>query len=425
MSQESFFDLLHGQLRADIAGAPAALRRRFSEAGRAERCVNVAELRTLARRRIPSTVFDYVDGAAGDELTARRNESDLRRIVLRGRVLAGAAELDLSTTVLGQPVAAPLLGAPTGMTGLVHHAGELAVARAVHASGGVYVLSSVGSRTIEEIAQHSPGPRWFQLYMGRDRALVASLLERARASGYRALVVTVDVQRAGARERDRRNGFTVPPRVTARSLAQGLLRPRWSANFIRRPRILSEAALSASAAGGPSASLSELINRQFDPALSWEDIGWLQEQWDGPLVLKGVLRSEDAEQAARLGVAGLIVSNHGGRQLDRAPSTISVLPAIVDAVGSEVEVYFDGGVRRGVDIVSALALGARACLSGRALLYGLAAGGQAGAARAIELLLDELALTMTLMGCASVRDLDRSWITTTPGHEERTTWSTG
>lgn len=424
MSQESFLRLLRRQIRDDLAAAPAALAERFSESGRAQHCVNIAELRALARRRIPPAVFDYVDGAAGDELTARRNESDLRRRVLLPRVLAGTAEVDLSTTVLGEPVAVPLLGAPTGMTGLVHHEGEV-VAQAVHGAGSVYVLSSAGSRTIEEIAKCSPGPRWFQLYVGRDRGVVRSLLERARVGGYRALVVTVDVQRAGARERDRRNGFTVPPRVTARSLAQGMLRPRWSATFIRRPRILSEAALSASAAGSPSGSLSELINRQFDPALSWSDIGWLLEQWRGPLVLKGVLRREDAEQAARLGVAGVIVSNHGGRQLDHAPSTISVLPAIADAVGSELEVYFDGGVRRGVDIVAALALGARACLSGRALVYGLAAGGQAGAARAVELLVEELRLAMTLVGCTSVRELDRGWITNTATDEERTTWSTG
>ncbi len=425
MSQESFFRLLAHQLRDDLGAAPATVRQRISEAGRTQRCVNVAELRALARRRIPSTVFDYVDGAAGDELTAQRNESDLRRLVLLPRVLAGVTDVDLSTTVLGHPVAVPLLGAPTGMTGLVHHQGEIAVARAVHDAGGVYVLSSVASRTIEEVAQSTPGPLWFQLYAGRDRGVIRSMLQRARAAGYRALVVTVDVPRAGARERDRRNGFTVPPRVTARSLVQGVLRPRWSVNFVRRPRILSESALSASAVAGAGASLTELINRQFAPALSWNDIGWLQEQWGGPLVVKGVLRSEDAEQAARLGVAGVVVSNHGGRQLDRAPSSISVLPAVVDTVGSELEVYFDGGVRRGVDIVSALALGARACLSGRALLYGLAAGGQAGASRAVELLIDELRLAMTLLGCASVCELDHGWITTTPGPGERTAWSTG
>ncbi len=420
MSQEGFFGLLGRQLRAGIATAPAATRRRLSESDRAERCGNIAELRALARRRIPRAVFDYIDGAAGDELTARRNESDLQRVEVLPRVLAGAADVDLSTTVLGQPIAVPLLGAPTGFTGLAHHEGEVAVARAVHAAGGVYVLSSAASRTIEELARLSPGPRWFQLYVGRDREMVKSLLERARLNDYRALVVTVDVPRAGGRERDRRNGFTIPPRVTLRSLAQGTVHPRWSANFIRRPRILSEGALSASAATagtGSSESLSELINRQFDPTLTWQDIAWLQEQWGGQLLLKGVLRTEDAEQAARLGVAGLIVSNHGGRQLDRAPSSISVLPAIADAVGSELEVYFDGGVRRGVDIVSALALGARACLSGRALVYGLAAGGAAGASRAVGLLIDELRLAMTLAGCRSVRELDRGWIATTPAGE--------
>ena len=341
-------------------------------------------------------------------------------------VLTGAADIDLSTTVLGQPVGVPLMGAPTGMTGIVHHDGEVALARAVHGAGGLHVLSSVASRTVEEVAELSPGPLWFQLYVSRDRGYVRELLGRARSAGYLALVITVDVQRAGARERDRRNGFTLPPRITARSLAQGLVRPRWSVDFVRRPRFLSEGARRARAGGSGAAqpSLTAIINSQFDPGLSWDEISWLQEQWEGPIVLKGVLRAEDAQQAARLGVRGVVVSNHGGRQLDHAPSTISVLPAVVDAAGSEIEVYMDGGIRRGVDIVKALALGARACLSGRALVYGLGAGGEAGAVRAMSLLVEELRLAMTLAGCRSVRELDRSWLMTTPETERSAAWST-
>jgi L-lactate dehydrogenase (cytochrome) len=426
MRQDGFFDLLARQVRADLAHAPATLRRRISDAGRVERCGNIAELRALGRRRVPGVVFDYVDGAAWDELTAERNQADLRRLAVLPHVLTGAADIDLSTTALGQPVAVPLMGAPTGMTGIVHHDGEVALARAVHGAGGLHVLSSVASRTVEEVMHASPGPLWLQLYVSRDRGYVRELLGRARSAGYLALVITVDVQRAGGRERDRRNQFSLPPRLSLRTLSQGAVRPRWSADFIRRPRFLSEGArrARASQSGAGQASLTAIINSQFDPGLSWSDISWVQEQWEGPIVLKGVLRAEDAQQAARVGVRGVIVSNHGGRQLDHAPSTISVLPAVVDAVGSEIEVYMDGGIRRGVDILKALAMGARACLSGRALVYGLAAGGGAGAVRAMSLLVDELRLAMALAGCGSVRELDRSWLTTTPETEWSAEWST-
>lgn len=424
MSSGGFFDMLGRQLRRDVAAAPANVRRRLSEAGRAERCVNVAELRTVARRRIPKAVFDYVDGAAWDELTKARNEADLRALAVVPRMLAGVAEVDLSTTVLGQRIAVPLIGAPTGSTGLVHHRGEVGVARAVHGAGSLYVLSSSGSRGIDELARLSPGPLWFQLYVSRDRVLVKRLVELARDSGYRALVVTVDVQRAGARERDLRNGFTIPPRVRARSLVEGLRTPRWSIDFVRRPRILSSAAISTGGDERGPMTLVERVTRQFNPALNWDDIAWLQQQWSGPLLLKGLLRAQDARQAARLGLAGVIVSNHGGRQLDHAPSSISVLPEIADAVGSDLEVLMDGGIRRGVDVLKAVALGARACLSGRALLYGLGAGGEAGAAHAMRLLVDEMRLAMALAGCRSVGELDRSWITTAGASDRRPAWST-
>jgi L-lactate dehydrogenase (cytochrome) len=311
------------------------------------------------------------------------------------------------------------------MTGIVHHDGEIALARAVHGAGGLHVLSSVASRTVEEVTELSPGPEWFQLYVSSDRGYVRELLGRARAAGCLALVITVDVQRAGARERDRRNGFSLPPRISVRTLAQGVVRPAWSVDFVRRPRFLSEAARRARSGSGPQPSLTSIINSQFDPALSWGEISWLQEQWEGPIVLKGVLRGEDARQAIRLGVRGVIVSNHGGRQLDHAPSAISALPVVVDAVGGEIEVYMDGGIRRGVDIIKALALGARACLSGRALVYGLGAGGEAGAARAMNLLVEELRLAMTLAGCGSVRELDRSWVTRIPENERSEAWSMG
>jgi L-lactate dehydrogenase (cytochrome) len=404
-----FLELLAAQLTADMRRLPARLSH-GRDARRVDRCGNVAELRELARRRVPGAVFDFVDGAAGDEVTKRRNEADFGRIVLAPRVMADVSAVALETTVLGQPVALPLLAAPTGLTGLTHHRGELGITRAAHAAGTVPVLSAMASYTIEEVAREAPGPTWFQLYMWRDRGLVRDLIERARAAGHLALVVTVDVPLAGARERDKRNGFGIPPRVTLRSLGQGLMRPGWSSDFVRRPRM---SVANAAGHGGGSAdarSLTEYVNGQFDPTLTWSDIGWVREHWGGPVVVKGILHPADAALAVRAGAGAVIVSNHGGRQLDHAPSSIAALPAVVDAVAGDAEVYVDGGIRRGSDVVKALALGARACLVGRALVYGLGAGGDVGAARAIELLEGELRLAMALLGCRSVHDLDRSWL---------------
>ena len=418
----SFFGMLGRQVAEDVRRLPETTRARLSESGRAQRAVNIADLRALSRRRLPAGVFDYVDGGAWDEATKRHNESDLQALALRPRMLVGATEVDLSTEVLGRRVEVPVLGAPTGMTGLVHRDGEVGIAQAVHGAGGLYVLSSAASRTLEEVAAASPGPRWFQLYVGRDRGLAQALLERARVTGYEAVVVTVDVARPGARERDQRNGFIVPPRVTARTLVDGVRRPRWSAHFLSNPRILSQSLLLSMAREGQAMSMPEMMALQFDPTLSWRDIAWVQEHWDGPLLIKGILRGDDGRQAASLGLAGVIVSNHGGRQLDHATSAIRALPEIVEAAGGELEVYMDGGIRRGVDVIRALALGARAVLAGRALVYGLGAGGPGGAARAMQILVDELRLAMTLLGCPSVRELDPSWVTTAPS-ERRSAWS--
>lgn len=404
-----FLELVAAQLYADVRAFPAQLQRGHSTR-RVERCRNIGELRALARRVVPRAMFDFVDGAAADEVTRRRNEEDFARIALAPHVLVDVSAVDLRTTVLGQRVELPLLAAPTGLTGLTHYRGEVAIARAAHAAGSVSVLSAMASYTIEEVAAASAGPMWFQLYMWRDRGLVGDLIARARAAGCLALVVTVDVPLAGARERDKRNGFGIPPRVTLRSLAQGLTRPGWSADFVRRPRM--SVANAAGHGGGPTdaRSLTEYVDSQFDPTVTWDDIAWVREQWDGPVVVKGILRADDAAMAVRAGAGAVIVSNHGGRQLDHAPSSIAALPAIVDAVGQEAEIYLDSGIRRGSDIVKALALGARACLAGRALIYGLGAGGDRGAEWALQLLTQELQLAMALVGCPSVQALDRSWL---------------
>jgi L-lactate dehydrogenase (cytochrome) len=363
----------------------------------------------LARRRIPRVVFDFVEGAAWDEVTARRNEQDFARFALLPRTLVDVSSPDASTAILGRRVSVPLLGAPTGQSGLVHRDGEIAIARALHRAGTITTLSTVASCSIEEVATASPGPTWFQLLVSRDRGLTLELLDRAHEAGHLALVLTVDVPRAGQRERDLRNGFSIPPRITLRSLADGIVRPRWSVAFVRNPRILMANFASASA-GADALTLAEFVASQFDPTLNWRDLDWLRGHWRGPLVVKGILRPSDARRAVDLGAAGIIVSNHGGRQLDHALSAVRALPAVVDAVGGEAEVYLDGGVRRGTDVVKALALGARACMLGRPLIYGLGAGGEAGVTRALALLRTELQIAMALTGCVSLDSIDVSLV---------------
>jgi L-lactate dehydrogenase (cytochrome) len=404
-----FLRILARQVTADVRASPAAARGRFSDEGRVGRCRNIADLRALARRRVPRTVFDFVDGAAWDEVTSSRNQLDFGRLAIRPRVLVDVSRVDTATTVLGQPVSVPILGAPTGQTGLTHSSGEVGVARALHAEGTITTLSSTASYSIEEVAAASPGPRWFQLYVTRDRGLTRDLIERARSAGYLALVLTVDVPRAGYRERDLRNGFSVPPRITPRSLVDGVVRPRWSASFVRSQRMLM-ANFTDRLEGATAVAMAEFINAQFDPTVTWTDLEWLREHWPGPLLVKGILRPDDARTALEHGVNGIAVSNHGGRQLDHALSTVQALPAIVEAVGGDAEVYLDGGIRRGTDILKAIALGARACMVGRPLIYGLGAGGEVGARRAVALLADELRLAMALAGCPTLTAIDESLV---------------
>lgn len=418
-----FASLLGRQVRADLRTLPGHARQRFSAVGQAARAGTIGELREAARRRVPRVVFDYVDGAAGDEVTAAANLAALRAIELQPRVLAGVADVDTATTVLGQPVALPLLGAPMGLTGLLHPAGEVALGRAMCAAGSISVLAAMASCPIEEVAAAVSGPVWFQMYIWRDRGMVQEMLQRAWAAGMPVLVLTVDVPCAGNRDRDRRNGFSIPPRVTARALAGGLAHPGWSYRFARRPRI-SWGNLPGDGAAHQvraAATLSAQTNRQFDPAATWDDLGWFRDRWPGQLVVKGVLQAEDARRAVQLGAGGITVSNHGGRQLDGAPAAIRALPAVADAVGGDAEVYLDGGIRRGADIVKALALGARACLAGRPLAYGLGAAGEAGARRAVEILRAELRTVLALAGCPSVRAIDSSWVTGGSGRDMRET----
>ncbi len=374
-----------------------------------ERLLTVEDVRRAARRRLPRAVFDFVEGGAGDELTLRRNRAAFEALAFRPRILVDVAKREQSTTVLGERVETPVLIAPTGMTGLCWRRGEVEAARAAGRAGTIYTLSTHASCSIEEVAERAPGPLWFQLYVWQSRELTRSFVERAKAAGYRALLLTVDVPLISRRERDIRNGFTIPPRITLGNCLDTLRHVRWIANVLLGPRLTL-----ANLVGAPGAPRTDLItlggiaHRQVDPSVSWGDLRWFRSLWSGPLLLKGVLGVEDARLAVEHGVDGIVVSNHGGRQLDGAPASVEVLPEIVDAVGGKVEVLLDGGIRRGSDVVKALALGARAVLIGRPHLYGLAVGGQAGVEHVLALLKAEVDRTLGLLGVPRVAHLDRA-----------------
>lgn len=359
------------------------------------RARNIADLRALARARLPLMVFDYIDGGADDERTLAANETRLRALELSWDALADVSTIDTSTTILGAPSRLPFLISPTATSRLFHpRAGELAVARAAQAAGVVYACSTLASTSMEDIAAAHRGPRWFQLYVWKDRALVRETLARAKAAGFSAIILTVDVPVAGNRERDHANDFTIPPKVTWRTASQALARPGYLWDLATTPRITPANFANVDIGGG----LIAFINTQFDRSVTWEDARWLRENWDGKLAIKGVITADDARRAAAIGADAIWVSNHGGRQLDTSPATIDALPAIADAVGGEREIIFDGGVRRGTDILKALALGANAVALGRAYLWGLAAGGQAGVAKALHILEEELRRAMALTG---------------------------
>ena len=369
--------------------------------------ITIEDLRRRARRRLPRAVFDFIDGGAEDELTLRRNEAALKQITFRPRVLVDTHARNQSTTVLGQRLSTPLILAPTGLCGMAAPRGEILAARASLNAGVIFTLSSMSAVSIEETARTVPGPHWFQLYVWRDRSLTRSLVERAATAGYRAMVLTVDVPVLGQRERDLRNGATIPPRVTFRNAFDSIQKLGWLLGMARHPRIDFVNVARPTETRGPFA-LGPYVNSQFDPSVSWKDLDWFRSIWTGPLVLKGIMAAEDARRAVEHGVDAIVVSNHGGRQLDGLPAPIEVLPEIADAVNGRLEVLFDGGIRRGTDVIKALALGARACMIGRPYLYGLGAAGQAGVEHAINLLKMEIDRAQALLGRPALADLDRS-----------------
>jgi L-lactate dehydrogenase (cytochrome) len=370
----------------------------------------IEDLRQRARRKIPRMFFDYAEAGSYAEETLRANRADMERIKLRQRVLVDVSQRDLSTTIIGEKVPLPLGLGPVALTGMQHRDGEIAACRAAHAAGIPFTLSTMSICSIEDVAEAVDKPFWFQLYVMKDRGFVRSLIERAAAARCSALVLTIDLQVLGQRHCDVRNGLSVPPEIRLGNILNIATKPGWALGMLRGKR-KTFGNLAGHAGGTTNVnSLASWISTQFDPALSWKDVEWVRGLWPGKLIIKGVLDVDDARLAAKTGASALVVSNHGGRQLDGAPSSISALPKVADAVGGEIEVMFDGGIRSGQDLMRALALGARSCLIGRSYIFGLAAGGQPGVARAIEIIRNELDVTMALCGVNSIKEIGRQVI---------------
>ncbi|MGH3652079.1 alpha-hydroxy acid oxidase [Glutamicibacter sp.] len=380
---------------------PSTSRRAARLAGAAD----IWDLRKIAKRRTPTAAFDYVDGAAGREITATRARAVFDGVELLPRILHGTAHSDLSTTIAGAPSALPFGIAPTGFTRFMHSEGEIGGSRAAQKAGIPFSLSTMGTRSIEEVAEAAPeGRKWFQLYLWKDREKSRALVERAAEAGYDTLLVTVDTPVAGQRHRDTRNGMKIPPELTVKTVLDASYRPEWWYNF------LTTDSLKFASLSDTSADLPTIINSMFDSSLDFEDLKWIRELWKGKLFVKGVLTREDAAKAQAAGADGLVVSNHGGRQLDRAPIAFEALSEVRAEVGADMEIIMDSGIMSGADIVAALCAGADFVLIGRAYLYGLMAGGEEGVSRAIELLAKEVEVNMQLMGAASIKDLDESLI---------------
>ena len=373
---------------------------------------SVSDMRRLAKRRLPKGVFGYIDGGAEDERTLDRNVSGFSRLEFQPRILRDVSNIDTRSELFGRSLPAPLILAPTGFTRIADPEGELAVARAAARLGLPYSLSTMGTRSIEEVAAVSNGPKWFQVYAWRDRGLVADLIARAAASGYETIMLTVDTAVLGRRERDLRNGLTLPPKIGLDTIIDGILHPAWTYGLLSNdPITFANVSGRTGVDGSTAITLSEYTNSQFDAALSWDDVAWLREHWTGPIVLKGVQTVADAKLAVDHGVEGIALSNHGGRQLDDAPAIVELIEPVVDAVGGQVAIIADGGIRRGSDILKALALGADGAMIGRAYLYGLGAGGEAGVDHVLEFLLDGLRRSMALTGCREISEISRELVT--------------
>ncbi|HEX4985044.1 MAG TPA: alpha-hydroxy acid oxidase [Burkholderiales bacterium] len=369
---------------------------------------NIDDLRTLAFRKLPRVLFDYIDGGAQDETTLRANMQDFGRWNIVQHVLRDVTQRDHSVTVLGQKLDLPLILSPTGMTGIFWPNGALEASRAAKEAGAGFCLSSMSTSTVEDIREATQRPFWFQLYVMRDRGLSRELIERAKAAGCSALVLTVDLAMQGQRDRDVHNGLTVPPKLRPSNMMNFAMRPGWVWRYLTGPKVVPASLVKPGQ--DTLLTISTFVNSQFDQSVSWKDIEWAKSIWGGPVALKGILDPDDAKAAVDHGADALIVSNHGGRQLDGVRSAISALPGVVDAVRDRAEVLLDGGVRRGTDVFKAIALGAKACMIGRPYMYGLAGKGRAGVAQALQLLRNEIDLALVLSGNVKLSALQRSAI---------------
>ncbi|MCM5571362.1 alpha-hydroxy-acid oxidizing protein [Burkholderiaceae bacterium FT117] len=390
------------------------------------RAFRIEDLRALARRRLPRGVFDLFDGGAEDELTLADNRAAFQRVRLRPKVLVDVSRADASTQLLGGPSALPMAIAPTGAVGFGWPHGEVALARAAQAFGIPFALSTSATSSIERIAAAVPGHRlWFQAYILKDRDFTMKLVERARAAGFEGLMITVDLPVGGKRERDFRNDFSIPFRWTPRNLRDFALRPAWVARQFASGLPVMENLIGLSAASTSTQAIASSVGRNYDPSFDWDALRRLRDAWAGKFIVKGIVRGDDAERAARLGCDAIVVSNHGGRQLDGGVATLDAMPEVIDAVGSRASVLVDGGVRRGSDVVKALAMGAAGVLVGRATLYGACAAGEAGAVRALEILSDELLRTMRLCGIRSTAEIGPDLIFRGPLGAQRESSFTG
>jgi len=374
-------------------------------------CHNVEDFRKLAKKKLPSPIFHYIDGGSDDEVTLKRNTDSFNNCDLIPNVLTDVSNIDLSTTVLGQKIDFPLFLAATAMHRLYHHHGERATAQAAKKMGTMFGTSTMATTSIEEIGKLTNGPKLFQLYIHKDRGLTDNLIERCKQSGFNSMCLTVDTVVAGNRERDRRTGFTTPPKLTLDSLLSFVLHPVWTFNNLIHEKFKLANIIHMTDKGTTiDKSVIDYINEQFDPAMNWKDAEYCVKKWRGPFALKGVMSVEDAKRAIDIGCTAIMISNHGGRQLDGSRAPFDQLAEIVDAVGDKIEVILDGGIKRGTHVLKALALGAKACSFGKGYLFALAAGGQLGVELLLQKMKDEIKRDMTLMGCKTVQELDRSKI---------------
>jgi len=376
-----------------------------------EDCYNFKDFRRLAKKKLPSPIFHYIDGGSDDEVTLRRNTDSFNDCDLIPNVLASVGKPDLSTTVFGKKINLPVFLSPTAMQRLYHHEGDKASARAAEIFGTFYSMSTMANTTIEEISNVSSGPKLFQLYVHKDQSITNDLIDRCRMSGFDGMCLTVDTLVAGNREKDHRTGFTTPPKLTMKSLMSFATHPKWVFNYLTHAKFeLANVSKKTGKGTNISKSVIEYINEQYDPEMNWKDAEYCVKKWNGPFALKGVMSVEDAKRAIDIGCTAIMISNHGGRQLDGSRSPFDQVKEISDAVGDKLEIILDGGVRRGTHVLKALAAGAKACSFGKMFLFALSAGGQQGVERVLKNMHDEIYRNMILMGCKTIKELDRSKI---------------